>query len=90
MANLVTQQYTLNGTPQLVTTRHNQGADVIFHNSTKQSNNKIYIGGSAVTVLTGLHLDADQFIQLTLAPELQIWAISDPAGLVLEVMEQRY
>ena len=90
MAELTTAQFTLGTAPTLVTVRHNQGIDVTFHNAAKSSNNKIYFGGSAVSTATGIHIDADGFLQLTLSPEHQLWAISDPAGIVLEVLEQRY
>ena len=90
MAEFTTAQFTLGTAPVAVTVLHNQGIDVTFHNAAKSSNNKIYFGGSTVSTATGIHIDADGFLQLTLSPEHQLWAISDPAGIVLEVLEQRY
>lgn len=90
MAALTTAHYLLGTAPVAVTVLHNQGIDVTFHNAAKSSNNLIYLGGSTVSTATGMHIDADQFLQLTLSPEHQLFAISDPAGIVLEVLEQRY
>lgn len=89
MASIVTYQYTLNGTPQPVVHMHNQGMTLTFHNGAKSSNNLVFLGGSTVGTATGLHIDADQFLQLTIGPEQQLWAVSDPVGIVLEVIEQR-
>jgi hypothetical protein len=89
MPTLATYQYTLNETPQAVTHVHNQGMVLTFHNAAKSSNNRVFLGGSAVGTATGLHIDSDQFLQLTISPEQQLWAVSDPAGIVLEVIEQR-
>lgn len=89
MASFATYHYTLSGTAQPVTHLHNQGIALTFHNAAKSSNNLIYLGGSTVSTATGVHIDADQFLQLTISPEQQLWAVSDPAGVVLEVLEQR-
>lgn len=89
MASITTHQYTLSATPVEVVHWHNQGMTVTFHNSAKSSNNKIYLGTSSVSTTTGLHIDADQFLQITIGPEQVLWAVSDPAGIVLEVIEQR-
>ncbi len=80
MASIATHQYTLSATPVEVVHWHNQGMTVTFHNSAKSS---------SVSTTTGLHLDADQFLQITIGPEQVLWAVSDPVGVVLEVIEQR-
>lgn len=89
MASFATFHYVMAGTPQPVTTVHNQGMVLTFHNAAKSSNNLIYLGGSTVSTATGIHIDADQFLQLTVSAEQQLWALSEPAGVVLEVLEQR-
>lgn len=89
MGAIVTRQVTLTGTAAPVTTPHNTGITVTFHNGVKSSNNKIYLGAAGVTTSTGLHLDADQFLTLTIGANEVIYGLSDPVGVVLEVLEQR-
>lgn len=89
MASIAHAHFTLTGTAVPVTSHHNQGNVVTFHNAAKSSNNLIYLGTSTVTTANGLHIDADEFLRLELGPNQIIWALSDPSGIVLEVLEQR-
>ena len=63
----------------------------ILHNATKSSNEYIYIGGSSAVAntTTGMHIDPGQTIYVDLAPNDELWAISDPDELVVQVLDMR-
>ena len=63
--------------------------DVILHNMTKSSNEYIYVGGPDVSVGNGLHIDPGGTLQLTLQPNDTMWAVSDPGGLEVGVVDIR-
>jgi hypothetical protein len=63
---------------------------VSLHNASKSSNNFIYIGGTAVTSSTGIHIDPAETLQLELLPLESIYAVSAPAGIVVHVLVQRF
>jgi len=68
----------------------NMPHDVILHNMTKSSNEYIYIGGSsAVSTTNTLHMDPGDTLNLTLRPNDELWAIADPGGLELGVIDIR-
>lgn len=78
-------------TAQRIVGADNMPHDVVLHNATKSSNEYIYIAGSSAAAGTahGLHMDPGQTIYFTLQPEDEIWATSDPNGLVVQVMDIR-
>lgn len=80
-----------NTTAKRIVGADNMPHDVILHNSTKSSNEYIYIGGSSAVAGTanGLHIDPGQTIYLTLQPDDEVWATSDPNGLIVQVMDIR-
>lgn len=65
---------------------YNQHAHLTIHND--DNTDIVYIGGSAVTPLTGLTLRKEQTIQLTLAPLEQLYAVSTKAGHTISYMRQ--
>lgn len=68
----------------------NMPHEVHLHNMTKSSNEYIFIGGSsAVSTANTLHLDPGESITLNLRPDDEIWAVSDPDGLELGVLDIR-
>ena len=69
----------------------NMPHDVILHNSSKSSNNFIYVGGGSATAgtATGIHIDNGETLYFTLQPNDEPWARSDPNGLVVHVMDIR-
>jgi hypothetical protein len=86
---LTAAQYTLTlGTATLVCAPHEQWQRVTLHNASKSSNNYVYIGAQNVTTTTGLHIDEGGTLQLELYPREEIWAVSDPGGIVLHVIRQ--
>jgi hypothetical protein len=67
----------------------NVSHDVILHNMTKSSNSYIFFGGPNVTTTNAPHIDPGETIQFTLGPEDRLFAVSDPAGLVVGVLDIR-
>lgn len=78
-------------TAQRIVGADNMPHYVVLHNATKSSNEYIYIAGGSATAGTanGLHMDPGQTIYLELGPNDEVWATSDPNGLVVQVMDIR-
>ena len=86
---IVTRQATLGTAATEIVGHDNMPHDVILHNMTKSSNSYIFYGGSAVSTTNAPHIDPGETIQFTLGPEDRLFAVSDPAGLVVGVMDIR-
>ncbi len=65
---------------------HNNPARITIHNNDNATN--IYLGGSAVTINSGLLLLKEESYQFDLAPLEQIYAVSDKTGHVISWMRQ--
>jgi hypothetical protein len=63
--------------------------DVILHNMEKSSNNYIHYGGPDVSLTNSPHIDPGETIQFTLRPGDRLYAISDPAGVPVGVLDIR-
>ncbi len=83
------RQVTLGTAATEIVGHDNMPHDVILHNMTKSSNEYIFFGGSAVSTTNAPHIDPGQTIQFTLRPGDRLFAVSDPAGLVVGVMDIR-
>jgi hypothetical protein len=84
---IVSERHTLSDTtPIKVVSGTTQPQLVQLHNGTKSSNEYIIIGNTNVTTTTGYHIDNAESIQITLGPGDDLWAVSDPTGLVLHVL----
>lgn len=84
---IVSERHTLSDTTAVkVVAANTQPQLVQLHNGTKSSNEYIMIGASNVTTTTGYHIDNAESIQITLGPGDDLWAVSDPSGLVLHVL----
>jgi hypothetical protein len=86
---LVHRQVTLGTAAVEIVGHDNMPHDVILHNMTKSSNEFIFYGGSAVSTTNAPHIDPGETIQFTLRPGDRLFAVSDPAGLVVGVMDIR-
>ena len=86
---LVTRQTTLGTAATEIVGHDNMAHDVILHNMTKSSNEYIYYGGPDVSTTNAPHIDPGETIQFTLRPGERLFAVSDPAGLVVGVMDIR-
>jgi len=60
-----------------------------LHNQSKSSNNFIFIGNESVSTANGIHLDPAESKTITLEPGDSLWAVSNPAGLSLGVLNIR-
>jgi hypothetical protein len=62
---------------------------VTLHNLTKSSNSYIYFGGANVSTTNAPHIDPGETIKLHLLPLEELYAVSDPAELIVGVMTQK-
>jgi hypothetical protein len=83
------RQVTLGTAATEIVGHDNMPHEVILHNMTKSSNHYIFYGGSAVSTTNAPHIDPGETIQFTLGPEDRLFAVSDPAGLVVGVIDIR-
>jgi hypothetical protein len=86
---IVTRQVTLGTAATEIVGHDNMPHDVILHNMTKSSNNYIFFGDANVSTTNAPHIDPGETIQFTLGPDDRLYAVSDPAGLVVGVMDIR-
>jgi len=83
------RQVTLGTAATEIVGHDNMPHHVILHNMTKSSNEYIYFGGSAVSATNAPHIDPGETIQFELGPGDRLFAVSDPAGLVVGVLDIR-
>ena len=78
-------------TAQRIVGADNMPHRAVLHNATKSSNEYIWIGGSSAVANTtsGMHIDPGQTIYVDLAPNDELWATSDPDGLIVQVLDMR-
>jgi hypothetical protein len=86
---LFNSQVTLGTAAVEIVGHDNMPHDVILHNMTKSSNEYIFYGDANVSTTNAPHIDPGQTIQFTLRPGDRLYAISDPAGLVVGVLDIR-
>ena len=86
---VIHRQVTLGTAATEIVGHDNMPHEVILHNMTKSSNQYIFYGGSAVSTTNAPHIDPGETVQFTLGPEDRLFAVSDPAGLVVGVMDIR-
>ena len=86
---LVHRQTTLGTAATEIVGYDNMPHDVILHNMTKSSNQFIFYGGADVSTTNAPHIDPGETIQFTLQPGDRLFAVSNPAGLVVGVMDIR-
>lgn len=65
---------------------HNQPTVITIHNNDNSTN--IYLGGSGVTITSGLLLLKEQSYQFTLNPLEQLYAVSNKTGHIISWMRQ--
>ena len=86
---LVNRQVTLGTAAVEIVGHDNMPHDVIMHNMTKSSNEYIFYGGPDITTTNAPHIDPGETIQFTLRPGDRLYALSDPSGLVVGVLDIR-
>jgi hypothetical protein len=83
------RQVTLGTAATEIVGHDNMPHHVILHNMIKSNNNYIFYGGSAVSATNAPHIDPGETIQFDLGPGDRLFAVSDPAGLVVGVLDIR-
>jgi hypothetical protein len=87
---LATAQFELdNLTPTKIVSASVNPQFVTLHNLTKSSNEYIYYGGANVSTTNAPHIDPGDTLKLQLLPLEELYAVSDPADLVVGVMTQK-
>ena len=87
---LTNAQITLsNTTPTLISGGHNMPRRVTLHNMTKSSNNYVHYGNASMTLLNSPHIDPGETLTIELGPADALFAMSDPNGLVVGVLDVR-
>ena len=86
---IVNSQVTLGTAAVEIVGHDNIPHHVILHNMTKSNNQYIFYGGSAVSTTNSPHIDPGETIQFELGPGDRLFAVSDPAGLVVGVLDIR-
>ena len=86
---ILTRQVTLGTAATEIVGHDNMPHDIILHNMTKSSNQFIFYGGANVSTTNSPHIDPGETISFTLGPDDRLFAVSDPAGLVVGVMDIR-
>jgi hypothetical protein len=76
-------------TPTLIVSKSVNPQEVTLHNMNKSSNRYIHIGPSTVTTANSIHIDPGETLTINLAPNDDLWAVSDPDGLVVGVLAVR-
>jgi len=76
-------------TATLIVGGDNQPHDVTLHNMTKSSNHYVHIGPADMTLADSIHIDPGATIQITLQPNDVLYAMSDPDGLEVGVLDIR-
>jgi len=85
---IVQNQFTLSETtPTAITVPDNMPQEIHLHNLTKSSNEYIYIGNENVSTTNSIHLDPGESKIIELPVLDVLYAVSDPAGLVVGVMQ---
>jgi hypothetical protein len=75
-----------NVTPTKIVEAHHMTQQVTLHNMTKSSNEYVHFGPSTVTTTNSFHIDPGETITIDLGPKDELFAVSDPNGLVVGVL----
>ena len=87
---LTNAQITLsNTTPTEIAAYHNMQRDVVLHNMTKSSNAFVHYGNEDMTLANSPHIDPGETLTITLGPGDVLFAMSDPNGLKVGVLDVR-
>ena len=79
-------QITLGTAASLIVNSYHNSQTVQLHNQNKSSNHYIFVGGSGVTSATGIHIDPGEDRTIEVPPGDELYACSDPSGLVIGVL----
>jgi hypothetical protein len=77
---------TLGTAAQMVVPPRTQGQKVYLHNMTKTSNRYIHLGPSNIDLNNSIHIDPSDSMSIELGPGDDLYAFSDPTGVVLGIL----
>ena len=81
------EQITLSDTTAtLVVEADNNEQEVHLHNMTKSSNDYIFLGNADMSLTNTIHIDPGETVTYRIPPGDELYAMSDPDGLVLGVL----
>ncbi len=81
------EQITLSETSAtLVIEAHHMEQEVHLHNLTKSSNEYIHFGDADMTLTNSIHIDPGETVTYRIPPGDELYAMSDPDGLVLGIL----
>lgn len=84
---IASTQFTLSDTTATrIVTASTQPQEVWLHNMSKSSNQYVHIGPITVTTSNSIHIDPGEDLHITLKPTDDLWAVSDPDGLIVGVL----
>ncbi len=87
---ILNAQFTLsNVTPVEIAGRHPMQREITMHNMTKSSNAYVHYGNEDMTLANSPHIDPGETLTLTLGPNDRLFAMSDPNGLKVGVLDVR-
>jgi len=85
---LTNAQYTVaEGTRVRIALADNMPQDVIVHEGDHASSTTCFLGDSAVTATTGLHIHNGETLSLTLRPGDELYAFSSQGAPVMHVIQ---
>jgi len=70
----------------LVVENDNMPQEVHLHNMTKSSNEYIHLGNADMTLTNSIHIDPGETVNYHLGPGDELYAMSNPSGLVVGVL----
>jgi len=87
---IINSQVTLsNTTPTEIVGHDVMVHEVILHNMSKSSNNFVHYGNAQITLLNSPHIDPGETVKITLHPGDRLFAMSDPNGIKVGVLNVR-
>ena len=86
---LSTNQFTLGTVAQMVCPPDIDPQRVYLHNHDHNNSKLIYFGNENVSIVNAPHLDPGDSVYLTLNRGESLYAISDPSGAILGVLQQK-
>lgn len=81
-------QVTLGTVAQVIVGPSVNPQSVFLHNQEVATARFVYFGGPTITAINGPHLEAKESVYITLNRGETLYAVGDPAGVVLGIMVQ--
>jgi len=78
-----------NTVPTEIVGHDNMPHEVTLHNMSKSSNNFVHLGNASMTLTDTLHMDPMDTLTITLRPGDRLYAMSDPDGVKVGVLDIR-